>query len=171
MPVRPEPDRSEFVEYVDSQDRVLGVVERAEAVRRGWRHRVAGVICRGAHGRYLVHQRSMNIPWFAGWYAALIGGAVRPGESHTEAAARETTEELGIHVPVRYLFKFICDGAVGQYWLGIHEALITEEIVPDAQEIAWFTWLTQTELQQALAEPGNRARGQAREKASEEVWP
>lgn len=47
----------ELVEQVDDQDRVLGVVERGEAVRSGWLHRVATTVCRRPDGRILVHRR------------------------------------------------------------------------------------------------------------------
>jgi isopentenyldiphosphate isomerase len=48
----------ELVERVDEQDRVLEVVERAEAVRRRWMHRIATTICRDPTGRILVLRRA-----------------------------------------------------------------------------------------------------------------
>lgn len=38
----------------------------------------------------------------------MVGGAVNVGESYEQAAVRELTEELGVRVPVRFLFKFLC---------------------------------------------------------------
>ncbi|MEU4796703.1 NUDIX domain-containing protein [Streptomyces sp. NPDC023327] len=140
---------SELVERVDTQDHVLHVVDRQEAVRNGWLHRVAGVVCRDPQGRVLVHRRSMAMPWCAGLYTALVGGAVKVGEGYAEAAAREVLEELGTHAEVRPLFKFICQGAEFPYWFGIHETVLTAEITPDTHEIAWFDWLTLTEYRQS----------------------
>src|SRR6185503_8752903 len=48
----------ELVERVDERDRVIGVVERADAVRNGWLHRVATTVCRDASGRVLVCRRA-----------------------------------------------------------------------------------------------------------------
>ncbi|MFJ4539888.1 NUDIX domain-containing protein [Streptomyces tibetensis] len=139
----------EQVEQVDTDDRVLRTVRRGDAVREGWLHRVAGVVCRDDQGRILINRRSPDVPWFAGKYAPLIAGAVRPGESYAHAASRELREELGVNASVRHLFKFICSGAVGPYWFGIHEAVLTDAVVPDAREISWSGWLTLAEYRRA----------------------
>ncbi|MEU4933089.1 NUDIX domain-containing protein [Streptomyces yokosukanensis] len=151
MVAAPVADLGEQVEHVDVHDRVMRIVRRDDAVREGWLHRVAGVVCRDADGRVLVNRRSMDVPWFAGGYAPLIAGAVWPGESYEQAAGRELREELGVHAEVRHLFKFICPGAIGPYWFGIHEAVVTDVVVPDVHEIAWSGWLTLSEYRSAAA--------------------
>lgn len=77
---------SEPVDRVDEQDRVLGVVDRAEAIRRGWPHRVATIVCRDPAGRILVHRRPDDSSRFPGQYNWLLGGAAEPGESYAAAA-------------------------------------------------------------------------------------
>ena len=140
----------ELVERVDERDRVLGVVDRSEAIKNSWLHRVATTVCRDTEGRILVHRRPADVSRFPGQYNWLIGGAADIGESYEEAAARELTEELGVRAPVRFAFKFLCRGAISPYWLGVHEAVVTDEIVPDPLEIAWHGWLAESELQDAL---------------------
>ncbi|MGI5426947.1 NUDIX hydrolase [Streptomyces sp. CA-179760] len=141
---------SELVERVDEQDRVLGVVERGEAIERRWPHRVATTVCRDPEGRFLVHRRQEGVSRFPGQYNWLIGGAVEVGESYEEAAARELTEELGVRAPVRFVFKFLCDGIIGPYWLGLHEAVVSDLLAPDPSEIAWCGWVTEGELREAF---------------------
>nr|WP_239135368.1 NUDIX domain-containing protein [Streptomyces sp. SID12488] len=136
-----------MVERVDELDRVVGVVERGEAVRRGWLHRVATTVCRDAGGRLLVHRRADGLARFPGQYNWLVGGAVDVGESWEEAAGRELTEELGVRVDVRFAFKFLCRGAISPYWLGVHEAVVAEDLSPDPAEIAWHGWVSDGELQ------------------------
>lgn len=58
----------ELVERVDEQDRVLGVVDRSEAIRHGWLHRVATIICRDTEGRVLVHRSPRTASRFPGEY-------------------------------------------------------------------------------------------------------
>ncbi|WP_189924364.1 NUDIX hydrolase [Kitasatospora xanthocidica] len=140
----------ELVERVDDQDRVLGVVDRGEAIRRGWLHRVATTVCRDRQGRVLVHRRPENLSRFPGHHEVMFGGAVGVGESYEQAAARELTEELGVRVPVRFLFTFLCRGVIAPYWLGVHEAVITGEVTPDPGEVAWHGWLTEAELREAV---------------------
>ncbi|MFD2354829.1 NUDIX domain-containing protein [Nonomuraea ferruginea] len=106
------------MERVDEQDDVLGVADRAEAARRGWLHRVATSICRDEEGRILVFRRSDRADRFPGYYDVTVGGAVTPGESYEQAAARGLAEQLGARVPVRPVVRFLCRGVSGSYWLG-----------------------------------------------------
>ncbi|WP_142214931.1 NUDIX domain-containing protein [Streptomyces sp. SLBN-118] len=141
---------SELVDRVDERDRELGVVDRGDAIRNRWLHRVATVVCRDASGRILMHRRPANTSRFPGQYNWLLGGAVEAGESYAEAAARELAEEAGIRAPVRFAFKFLCQGVISPYWLGVHEAVIEGEVRPDPREIAWYDWLPEPALREAL---------------------
>lgn len=141
---------TEFVEHVDDQDRVLGVVDRGAAVRHGWLHRISTSVCRDEDGRFLVYRRAEGLTRFPGYYEVTFGGAVNVGESYHAAAARELAEELGVHVPVRFVLKFLCHGELGSYWLGIHEAVIAGAIDPDSREVAWLGWMTGPELREAV---------------------
>ncbi|MYS80029.1 NUDIX hydrolase [Embleya scabrispora] len=151
---------SELVEHVDERDLVLGVVERGEAEREGWPHRIATTICRDRAGRILVLRRSETMPRFPGYYDVMVGGAVNVGESYEEAAARELSEELGVRVPVRFMFKFLCREGISPVWFGVHEAVVAEPLVPDPGEIGWLDWLTLDELRDVIDQwrfvPGGR---------------
>lgn len=140
----------ELVEQVDEQDQVLGVVERSEAIRNSWLHRIATTVCRRPDGRILVHRRPETVSRFPSQYNWLVGGAVDVGESYEEAAARELGEELGVRASAQFVFKYLCRGVISPYWLGLHEAVITEELDVDSSEIAWHEWLTMAELRDAL---------------------
>lgn len=141
---------SELVEHVDERDRILGIVDRREAIRRKWLHRVAAIVCRDAQGRILVHRRPENVSRFPGQYNWLLGGAVNAGETYEDAAARELTEELGVRAPVQLAFTFLCHGVISPYWLGVHEAIIEESVTPDPSEIAWHDWLSETTLRDVM---------------------
>ncbi|GGJ27886.1 hypothetical protein GCM10010121_044030 [Streptomyces brasiliensis] len=139
---------------------MLGIVERDEAVREGCPHRIAATICRDRAGRILALRRSDTLSRFPGYYDVLVGGAVDVGESYEEAAAREVSEELGVRVPVRFMFKFLCREGISPVWFGVHEAVVTDPLVPDPDEIAWQDWLTQAELCEVVDQwifvPGGR---------------
>ncbi|MFD6798097.1 NUDIX hydrolase [Streptomyces cyaneofuscatus] len=143
----------ELVERVDGQDRVLGVVvNRRQAIQEGWLHRVAVTVCRDERGRILVHRRSEHLSRFPGLYEVTVGGGVHAGESYEQAAARELDEELGIRVLPRSLFTFINRSGLSPHWLGVHEAVVPDAVVPDPDEVAWHGWLTEPELRSALQE-------------------
>nr|WP_236653233.1 NUDIX domain-containing protein [Streptacidiphilus melanogenes] len=141
----------ELVERVDCHDRVLGVVTRRQAVREGWLHRIATTVCRDGRGRILVHRRADHQSRFPGHYEVMAGGAVNVGESYEQAAARELAEELGIRCLPRLLFTVINRSGWSPHWLGVHEAVIPDAVVPDPDEIAWHDWLTESELHSALS--------------------
>ncbi|WP_030676767.1 NUDIX hydrolase [Streptomyces rimosus] len=143
---------TELVDRVDERDRTVGVVDRREAIREGWLHRVATVVCRDRAGRILVHRRPADVSRFPGRYNWLIGGAVSAGESYEDAAARELAEELGVRAAPRQAFTFLCRGAIAPYWLGVHEAVIEGAVTPDPAEIAWHAWLPEPALREALGE-------------------
>lgn len=136
----------ELVEHVDARDRVLGVVSRREAVREGWLHRVAVVVCRDGQDRFLVHRRAEQLPRFPGHYEIGVGGAAGVGESYEAAAARELREELGTSATVRLRFKFLNRGGLSPHWLGVCDAVLPEIVAPDPEEVAWHGWLTESEL-------------------------
>ncbi|MFE9678535.1 NUDIX domain-containing protein [Streptomyces sp. NPDC006259] len=142
----------ELVERVDGRDRVVGVVSRRRAVRKGWLHRVAVTVCRDDRGRILVHRRSERLSRFPGHFEVVVGGAVHVGESYTQAAARELTEELGLRALPRLLFTFVNRSGLSPHWLGVHEAVLPDAVVPDPDEVAWHGWLTGPELRSALRE-------------------
>ncbi|MGB3442090.1 MAG: NUDIX domain-containing protein [Actinophytocola sp.] len=142
---------SERVERVDEHDRVVGVVDRDDAVRNGWFHRVAATVCRDTRGRYLVYRRADGITRFPGHHDVCVGGAVAVGESYAAAAVRELREELGIDVPVRPVCVFLCRGELTSYWLAVYEAVFDGEVRADPREIAWHGWLTPEELTEAIA--------------------
>ncbi|MFE5690111.1 NUDIX domain-containing protein, partial [Streptomyces sp. NPDC056512] len=134
---------SELVDRVDELDRVLGTVDRGAAVREGWLHRVATVVCRDPAGRILVHRRAPHVPRFPGRYNWLVGGGVDAGESYEAAAARELAEELGVTAPVRFVFKYLCRGEIGPDWLGGPHARVDGPGSPRPTQIVWHAWLTQ----------------------------
>ncbi|MBW3705941.1 NTP pyrophosphohydrolase, partial [Streptomyces griseus] len=72
----------ELVDRVDEHDRVIGVVDRSEAVAAGWLYRMSMVLGRDEEGRYLVHRRPEESSRFPGQYSWLVGGAVGAGESY-----------------------------------------------------------------------------------------
>ncbi|WP_416981817.1 NUDIX hydrolase [Streptomyces sp. T028] len=144
---------AELVDRVDEQDRVLAVVDRAEAIRRGWPHRVATIVCRDEQGRFLVHRRPDHVSRFPGQYNWLLGGAAEAGESYEAAAARELFEELGVRAAPRLVLKFLCEGVISPYWLGLHEVVVTTAIRPDPREVSWHAWLTGPELEALTRHP------------------
>ncbi|MFC9455966.1 hypothetical protein [Streptomyces sp. NPDC056983] len=50
------------------------------------------------------------------------------------------------------LCTFINRSGLSPHWLGVHEAVAPDAVVPDPDEVAWHDWLTEPELRSALLE-------------------
>ncbi|GAA2079387.1 hypothetical protein GCM10009801_36910 [Streptomyces albiaxialis] len=144
---------SEWVERVDEHDRVIGVMDRAEAVRGRFLHRIAAVVCRDPEGRVLMHRRGADTERYPGCYDTVIGGGVDVGETYEAAAVRELEEEMGVRLPAppRRVFKKIyAEEHGGPYWMAVHDARLgpaeIASISPDPREIAWWGWMTEDEI-------------------------
>jgi isopentenyldiphosphate isomerase len=86
----------ELVEWVDDDDRVLGVVPRSRMRAENLLHRSVAVIVTTTDGRLVVQRRSDSKDVFPGWWDIGAGGVVGAGEPADEAARRELYEELGV---------------------------------------------------------------------------
>ncbi|MFF7485787.1 NUDIX domain-containing protein [Streptomyces luteogriseus] len=107
-------------------------------------------MCRDPRRRALVCRRPEQMSRCPGHHDWLIGGAVEVGESCEEAAAREPAEELGVRARVRFALHVLLPGAISPYWLGVHEAVVTERLAPDPSEIARHGRLGEPELREAM---------------------
>lgn len=95
----------EPVDWVDEDDRVLGVVPRREMRRRNLLHRVTATFVFHPDGRLFVQQRAATKDVYPGLFDPCVGGTVTSGETYAANAAREVAEELGIHgAPLYALF-------------------------------------------------------------------
>lgn len=87
---------SEWVDVVDTDDRVVRTVPRSEMRRDRLRHRAVFVAVLDGTGRVLVHRRSESKDVWPGWLDIAVGGVVTSGESYERAARRELAEEIGV---------------------------------------------------------------------------
>lgn len=145
----------EILDIVDEQDRVVGRAPRGEAYARGLRHRCSFILARDAEDRIFVHRRTPTKLVFPSFHDMFVGGVVGAGESYDEAALREAEEELGVSgLPQpRFLFKFLFTDADGNsWWSAVYEVRCTLPVRPQVEEVAWYDFLPEAELDRRLAE-------------------
>ncbi|MEZ4407237.1 MAG: NUDIX hydrolase [Polyangiales bacterium] len=98
-------------------------------------------------GRYLLVKRAKGLP--AEGYWVPVSGKVEPGESLSDAAARECLEEVGIAVRVgRELTRGETDDA--RYALVWMEARSVEDapaVIAKADEVEDWRWVTREEVE------------------------
>ncbi|MET8614159.1 MULTISPECIES: NUDIX hydrolase [Streptomyces] len=145
----------EILDIVDEHDRVVGQLPRGEVYARGLRHRCVFIQARDAAGRLFVHRRTATKLVFPSLYDPFVGGVVGAGESYDEAALREAEEELGVSGLPRptYLFTFLYDDGAGRsWWSAVYEVRCELPVDPQKEEVQWYGFLTDEEVERRLDE-------------------
>jgi 8-oxo-dGTP pyrophosphatase MutT (NUDIX family) len=143
----------EFVDVVDAQDRVVGTARRGEVYRRRLLHRCVFILCRDAEDRVFVHRRTPTKLFAPSAYDMFVGGVVGAGEAYEDAAVREAEEELGVSgVRPERLFKFLFQTPEYAWWCDVYQARWTGPVHPQVEEIDWYAFLTEREIEQRLRE-------------------
>ncbi len=88
----------ELVEEVDGTGAVLRVVTRRQMRAENLRHRNVAVFVQRSSGSIVVHQRAAWKDVHPSLWDLAFGGVPDVGESDLDAAARELSEEAGLHV-------------------------------------------------------------------------
>ena len=89
---------TEYFDWVDCHDRVIGVTTREDAHRLNLFHRAVHLYIRGEHGGLILQKRSLSKDLEPGRWTVSCSGHVDRGESFKEAAVREMEEELGVSI-------------------------------------------------------------------------
>ena len=143
-------DQSELFIVVDKRDRIVG-----DRTRHGCHHDKA-LIHRGANlvifddlGRTLLQKRSKTKDIRPGYWQNAVGGHVSKGESYQKAMVRESEEELGIRVPVRFYKKFLFGYANETEMEAVYIATCNGPFHPNQTEIDHVTFMHKNELQRS----------------------
>lgn len=145
----------EILDIVDEHDRVVGRAPRGEVYARGLRHRCAFVLVRDAEDRVFVHRRTADKLVYPSLHDMFVGGVVGAGESYDDAALREAEEELGVTGLPRpeHLFKFLYDDGAGHtWWSAVYQVRCDLPVRPQAEEVAWYGFLSEGEVERRLRE-------------------
>ena len=148
---------SERLITVDADDKVTGYCTRAQChAGDGMRHRAFSIFIFDRAGRVLLQQRSTQKALWPLYWSNSCCSHPRAGESTVTAAQRRLTEELGIDVPLTYVYKFAYQARYNQ--TGSENELCTVfigqtdmDIQANPEEIKSWRYISPEDLDAELA--------------------
>ena len=122
---------TEYFDWVDRQNRAIGVTTREDAHRLNLFHRAVHLYARGKHGGLILQKRSLRKDLEPGRWTVSCSGHVDRGESFEEAAIREMEEELGVLIKSTSLVALLySDPAKGNGFEFVRSYEVTHRIYP-----------------------------------------
>ncbi len=141
-------DQQEHFIVVDKRDWIVEYRTRYDCHHdRTLIHRGANLVIFDDQGRALLQKRSMTKDIRPGYWQNAVGGHVSKGESYKKAILRETEEELGIMVPVRFYKKFLFAYADETEMEVVYIAKSNGPFRPNKTEVDQVRFLRKDELQ------------------------
>jgi len=138
---------TEKVILIDSNDTVIGEMEKLEAHQKAQLHRAVSVFIFNSKGKLLLQKRAENKYHSPGLWTNTACTHPRPKERNEDAAARRLGEEMGVkHIKLTKLFDFIYkeefNNGLTEYefdhvFVGISDALP----IPEPTEVCDFEYI------------------------------
>ena len=132
-------DSSSFMEFndvVNEKDEVVGRVAHKELYTILAPHRIVHVLLFDENDKLILQKRSKHKSFCPLHWSTSVGGHVNSGETYEKAALREFKEELGVVVPIEFLFKTRYDDPRGFFkFLGIFKAKYTGSFDLNTEEV------------------------------------
>lgn len=98
---------TERVILVDTEDCIIGTMDKMEAHLLGKLHRAFSIFIFNSEGKLLLQQRAEDKYHSGGKWTNTCCSHPRSGEDTLEAAHRRLAEEMGMQCNLNYEFKFI----------------------------------------------------------------
>ena len=151
----------EWVVLVDTEDRVLGEMEKLEAHEKGALHRAFSVFVVNEAGQLLLQQRAWSKYHSGGLWTNTCCSHPRPGESVDAAAERRLMEEMGMRCDLSPAFHFV-------YRSELDQGLVEHELdhvfigrssavpVVNPEEVAGYRYADWDDVEREMAEAPER---------------
>jgi isopentenyl-diphosphate delta-isomerase len=147
---------------VDSDDRETGFLDKSACHDgQGKLHRAFSLFVFNPAGELLIHQRASGKRLWPDYWSNSCCSHPRRGEVMDQAVQRRLQQELGLQVPLTYLYKF--EYQAGYQGIGTEHELCwvyagrsdTDPII-NTNEVRDWQWIDPAELGRQLQQPGNR---------------
>lgn len=152
---------NEQVVLVDTEDNVIGTMDKLQAHQLGRLHRAFSVFIFDSKGRLLLQQRAMEKYHSGGKWTNTCCSHPRLNETNMDAANRRLMEEMGLACQLTPAFNFmyrseiypgLTEHEIDHVFFGISDVIPQ----PDAEEVMHFKYVDMVQLASDLkADPGS----------------
>jgi len=145
---------------VDEADREVGHMSKAECHQgRGTLHRAFSLLIFNARGELLIQQRAASKRLWPLYWSNSCCSHPRRAESMAAATDRRLREELGLHCPLHFLYKFQYhaqfDASAAEHELcSVFIGRCTDPVRADRKEVHDWRWAAPESLQAEMAGSG-----------------
>jgi 8-oxo-dGTP pyrophosphatase MutT (NUDIX family) len=145
----------EIVQIVDRDNRKTEGLPRHLMRSRGLIHRASYILVFNGRQQLFVQKRTTSKDIYPGFWDVAAGGVVLVDESYEHSAARELSEELGVHgIPLTPLFDHYFEDASNRVWGRVFRCIHEGPFIlqPEEVEHGCFMSIPQV-LETSLREP------------------
>lgn len=142
----------EYLVIVDEKDEVISREERDKAHRKHLLHRAIIVMICNDKNQVLLQLRKSTKKQYPMYWAGSVNGHVSPGETTIGCATRETEEELGIKIKLKFAKKFIIDDEVEHEMVHVFLGQSNGPFEPDKNEIEKIKFFDINEIKEKMNE-------------------
>ena len=135
---------------VDKKNKVVGLRPLSDFQTGKFIHRSAHLLLFNSKKEVLIHKRSSNKKWYPHLYTYSVSGIVG-NESYEENIKKEMKEELGIKIPVKFLFIYKYSDKLDKSFHALFMGKSNKKITPDRKEIASIRLLSLNELKRDIS--------------------
>ncbi len=144
-------NQQELFVVVDKDDNILGYRTRFECHHdKKLIHRGANLLIFNDKDEILLQQRSLTKDKLPGWWMHAVGGHVGQGETYEEAIKRETWEELGVEVQMKFVSKFLFIYPQETEMETLYTAVSDGPFFPDPVEVSQVRFFSKNMLQKSV---------------------
>ncbi|MFK7993451.1 MAG: NUDIX domain-containing protein [Granulosicoccus sp.] len=150
---------TEWLDIVDTEDRVVGRETRARVHAEGHLHRSSHIVLFNARGEVFVQLRSISKDSGPGLWDTSAAGHVDSGETYLDCAIRELQEELGVTVradALTEITKLPPDERTGFEFTTVYSVCSEQALVLQSEEIDDGRWLMPEALDEWLKSGGEQ---------------
>ncbi len=145
-------NQEELLPVVDENDQEIDQCPRNIVHTQGLRHRSVHILVFNHKQHVFLQKRSLLKDINPGLWDTSAAGHVDPGETYTQCAEREVTEELGISVnqDLRFLFKLPAIAETGMEFVQVYQCHHNGPFDLAADEIERGEWFTMDKVDQMV---------------------